>query len=59
MKMALQSPSGKIIKLRNIDSTNKGLFEGAVKVSERGNWRGLVLADDGHTWCVYGGWECT
>lgn len=58
MKMALQSPSGKIIKLRNLDSTNKGLFEGAIKISERGNWRGLVLADDGHTWCVYGGWEC-
>ena len=34
------------------------LWETAVKVTERGTWRGLVLADRSARWCVFGEWEC-
>ncbi len=34
------------------------VWEMAVKVQERGMWRGLVLADRSARWCVWGEWEC-
>ena len=65
-KLAIQSPSGKIIRLmrksENSISVNEamggGVWETIIKVSERGNWRGLVLADRTARWCVFGEWEC-
>jgi hypothetical protein len=33
-------------------------WECIIKVSERGTWRGLVLADRSARWCVWGEWEC-
>lgn len=71
-KLAIQSPSGKIIRLnrkhegsmqpaslREVDGEVLGsVWETAVKVQERGVWRGLVLADRSARWCVWGEWEC-
>jgi len=33
-------------------------WETAVKIGERGTWRGLVLADRSARWCVFAEWEC-
>jgi len=33
-------------------------WETIVKVSEKGTWRGLVLADRSARWCVFGEWTC-
>ncbi|OAG42624.1 hypothetical protein AYO21_03209 [Fonsecaea monophora] len=71
-KLAIQSPGGKIIRLnrkhegipqpaslKEVDGEVLGSFwETAVKVQERGIWRGLVLADRSARWCVWGEWEC-
>ena len=65
-KLAIQSPTGKIIRLirksDNSISTSEaasgGLWETIIKVGERGSWRGLVLADRSTRWCVFGEWEC-
>ncbi|GAB7347317.1 hypothetical protein MBLNU459_g3396t1 [Dothideomycetes sp. NU459] len=70
-KLAVQSPSGKIIRLtrkqdyagRNgvADDEAEGLgstWETVVKVGERGIWRGLVLADRSARWCVFAEWDC-
>jgi transglutaminase/protease-like cytokinesis protein 3 len=71
-KLAIQSPGGKIIRLsrkheglpqssglREVDGEVLGsVWETVVKVSERGVWRGLVLADRSARWCVWGEWEC-
>jgi transglutaminase/protease-like cytokinesis protein 3 len=67
-KLAIQSPSGKIIRLTRkgehmLSSNHKEVREGTewetvIKVGERGIWRGLVLADRSARWCVFGEWEC-
>jgi len=69
-KLAIQSPSGKIIRLtRKLEYASRsspvdeeeGLgtsWETVIKVGERGTWRGLVLADRSARWCVFGEWEC-
>lgn len=72
-KMAIQSPSGKIIRLlRNTNSVpsqtskEKDLesevlgtsYETVIKVGETGIWRGLVLADRSARWCVWAEWQC-
>ncbi|EFR01216.1 cytokinesis protein 3 [Nannizzia gypsea CBS 118893] len=73
-KLAIQTPSGKILRLsRKADhmittssSADAGfdgppdgsVWETVIKVSERGVWRGLVLADRTARWCVWGEWEC-
>lgn len=67
-KLAIQSPTGKIIRLTRksehmISSSHKEAKEGTewetvIKVGERGVWRGLVLADRSARWCVFGEWEC-
>jgi len=70
-KLAIQSPSQKIIRLtRKVEHTSRadgrsaedeGLttsWETVVKMSERGVWRGLVLADRSARWCVFAEWEC-
>ncbi|EGD93006.1 SH3 domain-containing protein [Trichophyton tonsurans CBS 112818] len=73
-KLAIQTPSGKILRLsRKADhmittcsSADSGfdgppdgsVWETVIKVSERGVWRGLVLADRTARWCVWGEWEC-
>jgi transglutaminase/protease-like cytokinesis protein 3 len=68
-KLAIQSPSGKIIRLmRKSDhmisdrergeGIDGGIWETVVKVGERGTWRALVLADRTARWCVFGEWEC-
>ena len=70
-KLAVQSPGGKIMRLnrkadglpqppaaRDLDGELLGsVWETAVKVHERGVWRGLVLADRSARWCVWGEWE--
>ncbi|KAJ5191557.1 uncharacterized protein N7498_010542 [Penicillium cinerascens] len=73
-KLAIQSPSGKILRLTRkadhmigndnpSDSVTDAAAEGSVwetviKIGERGTWRGLVLADRVARWCVFCEWEC-
>lgn len=67
-KLAIQSPSGKILRMsRKLDQTvdkDDGMvylgstWETIIKIGERGTWRGLVLADRTARWCVFGEWEC-
>ena len=70
-KLAIQSPSGKILRLmrkeerggvagmgRDGESMDGGCWETIIKVGERGVWRGLVLADRTARWCVMGEWVC-
>jgi len=70
-KLAVQSPSGKIIRLTrkmeygnrsgSVEEGDEGFgsaWETVIKVGERGTWRGLVLADRSARWCVFGEWEC-
>ena len=69
-KLSIQSPSGKILRLMRKGehsmiggSSGKqvgdgSIWESIIKVSERGTWRGLVLADRSARWCVFAEWEC-
>jgi transglutaminase/protease-like cytokinesis protein 3 len=65
-KLAVQTPSGKIIRLTRKSEHMQGMNEGAdgttwetvIKIGERGTWRGLVLADRSARWCVFAQWEC-
>ncbi len=72
-KLAVQSPSGKILRLNRKpehgglgsragaadgEEVQGSVWETIVKVQERGVWRGLVLADRSARWCVWGEWEC-
>lgn len=62
LKIALQSPRGKIMKLSKIaehSSKYFGVYEGSVKCTEPGTWRGLVLADSGNAWSVFAEWHCS
>ena len=64
-KLAIQAPSGKILRLmRKSDNSvsideaaDGGVWETIIKIGERGTWRGLVLADRSARWCVFGEWE--
>ncbi|OCK74232.1 hypothetical protein K432DRAFT_430149 [Lepidopterella palustris CBS 459.81] len=66
VKLAIQTPSGKIMRLMRKSEHMGGTSEGAdgsvwetvIKIGERGTWRGLVLADRSARWCVFGEWEC-
>ena len=40
------------------DSSDGGTWETIIKCSERGVWRGLVLADRTARWCVFAEWVC-
>ncbi|KAJ5262804.1 hypothetical protein N7524_008109 [Penicillium chrysogenum] len=73
-KLAIQSPSGKILRLTRkadhmissdtgTESVTDAVAEGSVwetviKIGERGMWRGLVLADRAARWCVFCEWKC-
>ena len=65
-KLAVQAPSGKIIRLMrksdncvsSAEAADGGVWETIIKVGERGTWRGLVLADRSARWCVFGEWNC-
>ena len=65
-KLAIQAPSGKILRMmRKPDNALSAgeagdgqIWETIIKMSERGTWRGLVLADRSARWCVFGDWEC-
>jgi transglutaminase/protease-like cytokinesis protein 3 len=73
-KLAIQSPSGKILRLtRKADhmisspktsespsecTADGSVWETVIKIGERGPWRGLVLADRVARWCVFCEWEC-
>jgi transglutaminase/protease-like cytokinesis protein 3 len=35
-----------------------GTWETIIKCSEKGTWRGLVLADRTARWCVFAEWTC-
>jgi transglutaminase/protease-like cytokinesis protein 3 len=65
-KLAVQTPSGKIIRLtrkaehmKSEDDANSlnSVWETVIKIGERGVWRGLVLADRSARWCVFAQWE--
>ncbi|KAK5106062.1 hypothetical protein LTS08_000178 [Lithohypha guttulata] len=71
-KLSLQAPSGRIIRFtrsegcpqnkaaQEVDGVVVGsVWECHLKVTERGVWRGLVLADRSARWCVWGEWECS
>jgi transglutaminase/protease-like cytokinesis protein 3 len=58
-KIAIQSPSGKIIKFVKKDlSTPFGTWELPIKCNETGVWRGLVSIDSGTSLCVFAEWMC-
>ncbi|KAF2192063.1 hypothetical protein K469DRAFT_622046 [Zopfia rhizophila CBS 207.26] len=65
-KLAVQTPSGKIIRLLRKSEHMGGLPEGGdgsvwetvIKIGERGTYRGLVLADRSARWCVFAQWDC-
>ena len=65
-KLAIQTPSGKILRLMKkhensmsaAESADGGMWETIIKIGERGTWRGLVLADRSARWCVFAEWEC-
>ncbi|KAI5304856.1 cytokinesis protein 3 [Ascosphaera pollenicola] len=68
-KLAIQSPSGKILRLTRKTETivsasdqspdpDGSLWETVIKVGEKGTWRALVLADRSNRWCVWAEWEC-
>ncbi|KAF2455469.1 hypothetical protein BDY21DRAFT_373120 [Lineolata rhizophorae] len=61
-KLAIQQPSGKIIRLMRKPDVPEGVastsWETIIKIGERGTWRGLVLADRSARWCVFAEWEC-
>ncbi|KAK3944131.1 putative cytokinesis protein cyk3 protein [Diplogelasinospora grovesii] len=40
------------------ESSDGGTWETIIKCSERGVWRGLVLADRTARWCVFAEWVC-
>ncbi|KAK1760494.1 hypothetical protein QBC47DRAFT_367275 [Echria macrotheca] len=40
------------------DGSDGGTWETIIKCSERGVWRGLVLADRTARWCVFAEWVC-
>ena len=64
-KLAIQAPSGKILRLMKKsdnsvsmdEAADGGVWETIIKIGERGTWRGLVLADRSARWCVFGEWE--
>ncbi|ODV63009.1 Cyk3p ASCRUDRAFT_19293, partial [Ascoidea rubescens DSM 1968] len=56
-KLALQTPNGRIIELRNKDPVKPyGSWEASTQISERGTWKGLVVTDGGVAWCVFAEW---
>lgn len=64
-KLAIQTPSGKIIRLTRKNEHVSGTsdadgtaWETVIKIGEKGTWRGLVLADRSARWCVFAQWEC-
>lgn len=61
VKMALQTPSGKILKLTRIEVliNGSGTYEGNIKCTEPGTWRGLILSDTGNAWSVFAEWSCS
>ncbi len=64
-KLAIQTPSGKIIRLTRksehvtvLNDADGTAWETVIKIGEKGTWRGLVLADRSARWCVFAQWEC-
>lgn len=73
-KLAIQTPGGKILRLMRKDdrkgvgagtarasdeeASDGGTWETIIKCSEKGTWRGLVLADRTARWCVFAEWVC-
>lgn len=73
-KLAIQTPGGKILRLmrkedrkgagagvragEEVETGDGGTWETIIKCSERGVWRGLVLADRTARWCVFAEWVC-
>ncbi|KAH0522396.1 hypothetical protein TsFJ059_006243 [Trichoderma semiorbis] len=72
-KLAIQTPGGKILRLMRKEErkgisvgsrtpdeevSDGGTWETIIKCSERGVWRGLVLADRTARWCVFAEWTC-
>jgi transglutaminase/protease-like cytokinesis protein 3 len=62
-KLAIQTPSGKIIRLTRRSDANSlaaaeesTVWETVIKIGERGVWRALVLADRSARWCVFAQW---
>jgi len=46
------------LALTDEDASDGGTWETIIKCSERGLWRGLVLADRTARWCVFAEWVC-
>ncbi|KAH6611185.1 hypothetical protein Trco_001205 [Trichoderma cornu-damae] len=72
-KLAIQTPGGKILRLMRKEDrkgisvgsrapdeevSDGGTWETIIKCSEKGLWRGLVLADRAARWCVFAEWTC-
>lgn len=68
-KLAIQAPSGKVIRLmrkddklqttsHGIEVGDGGTWETVIKCGETGTWRGLVLADRSARWAVFAEWTC-
>lgn len=73
-KLAIQTPSGKILRLLRKDvrmgtaragedggfdaPPDGNVYETIIKCGEKGMWRGLVLADRSARWCIFAEWNC-
>ena len=61
-KLAIQTPLGKIMRLNRkgdtMGSESGIVYETALKCTDKGAWRALVLADRSARWCVFAEWLC-
>lgn len=57
-KVALQTPSGKLVLLQREGNSTNGMFKHQMTLAEEGTYRGLVTTDQGDGWCVFATWEC-
>jgi hypothetical protein len=49
---------GRALSAADEEASDGGTWETIIKCSERGIWRGLVLADRTARWCVFAEWVC-
>lgn len=59
VKLAVQSPSGRIVDLTPRATGPSDTWKATVRVLEVGTWRVVVSADDGQGWVSVGEWFCS
>lgn len=59
VKLAVQSPSGRITDLTPRSTGPSDTWKATVRVLEVGTWRAVVSSDDGQGWAALGEWFCS